>query len=197
MICGRGDYNSANSINELAELVRYDLLALGYTNILLLDSVPATNESDELICLRRISNNADDKEYHFMLYDYETDAWYHKPGNTAVLKYTDNGGIPSDSVNWYTEMSHSGVEHWQNIIYTSDIVFIKYSKLFGVPFGQSIGACAEFNGRLYAKARKQYAKHNRRNDTVAVGHIMTCNHYIVPFSRLCITNLTKPQRFIF
>ena len=129
MICGRGDYNSANSINELAELVRYDLLALGYTNILLLDSVPATNESDELICLRRISNNADDKDYHFMLYDYETDAWYHKPGNTAVLKYTDNGGIPSDSVNWYTEMSHSGVEHWQNIIYTSDIVFIKYSKL--------------------------------------------------------------------
>ena len=127
-ICGNGDYNDVNSPQELAELVEADLNALGYANVEILNSILSVNESDELICLRCNTDYAESISYHFMQYDYDTNAWYHKPGNTAVLKYTDNYGVPSSDVNWYLEMSHSGTIYSDDIVYNSDIVFIKYSK---------------------------------------------------------------------
>ena len=67
-------------------------------------------------------NNVD---YHFMRYDLETNAWYHKPGNTAVLKYNY---IPSSNALWYSEVSFWGNEYSFTDIYDSEIMYIKYSK---------------------------------------------------------------------
>ena len=130
-ICGIGDYNNAKSVSQLAEFARNDLIALGYTNVQILTTIPSVNESEELICLRRKSDGADDTGYHVMQYDYSSNAWYHKPGNSAVLKYTANGGVPSNNdASWYTEMSHTGTMYSDDTCYyNSDIVFIKYSKL--------------------------------------------------------------------
>ena len=119
-----GDANSVPSIDDLADLVCNDLLSLGYSNIVVSNIIPTVNQDDELICVRINSNNG----FHFMQYDYDTNAWYHKPGNTAVLKYVDNDGIPENSVVWFSEMSHSGLIYVENVTYNSNIRFIKYSK---------------------------------------------------------------------
>lgn len=121
------EYNQVldDNIDTQVAYVVEDLSALGYTNISLFLYIPSVNEAEELICIRCDSEG----RFHFMAYDYETNAWYHKPGNTAVLKYTDNGGIPSEDVVWYSEMSHNGIEYSDIFVYDSEIVFIKYSKL--------------------------------------------------------------------
>lgn len=79
-ICGNGDYNGVNSIQALAELVTDDLIDLGYANVGIFNGIPSVNESEELICLRCNADYAETIDYHFMQYDYDTNAWYHKPG---------------------------------------------------------------------------------------------------------------------
>ena len=127
-ICGNGDYTDVDSTQDLAELVKADLIALGYENVEISDSILSVDESDELICLRCEADYVENINYHFMQYDYDTNAWYHKPGNTAVLKYIANNGIPGNNVIWYLETSHSGTEELWNATYETNIRFIKYSK---------------------------------------------------------------------
>lgn len=131
-ICGTGNCSDADSVQELAEFVRDDLFALGYTNVQILDVIPETlangksiSESEELICVRRASNG----DYHFMQYDYDSNAWYHKPGNTAVLKYIAHNGVPGNNASWISEYYYSGIVNSNNITYDSNIIFIKYSNL--------------------------------------------------------------------
>ena len=113
-------FTDCNTINSLAGLVRKDLLAMGYTNVDISDTIPTINSSQELICVRM-----NDTDFHFMRYDLTTNAWYHKPGNTAVLKYNY---VPSNNQLWYDEFSYNGVEYASTINYNSDIKFIKYDK---------------------------------------------------------------------
>ena len=119
-MCGEGTFEECSNISELAELVKKDLIIMGFTNVSLSSTIPTISSSEELICVRR---NATD--YHFMRYDISTDAWYHKPGNTAVLKYNYT---PSNNRLWYAENSHMGIERADTTTYTSDIIYIKYSK---------------------------------------------------------------------
>ena len=135
-ICGVGDFIDAESVEELAEFVRLDLLALGYSNVQILDEIPQANangkpinESEELICLRRQSDEIEENDYHFMQYDYDSNAWYHKPGDTAVLKYVAHNGIPENGALWISEYCNNEMVGSNNEIYESDIKFIKYSKL--------------------------------------------------------------------
>ena len=116
-----GSFADTSSITELAELVKKDLMAMGYSNIFLSSTIPTIDSTQELICVRRHGSI----DYHFMRYDIETNAWYHKPGNKAVLKYNF---VPSNELIWYSEYSCENGEHPSLIYYESDIVFICYSK---------------------------------------------------------------------
>ena len=103
------------------EIVKKDLIAMGYSNILISDTIPDVDDSQQLICLR-----GDNSAYHFMRYDIETYAWYHKPGKSAVLKYNY---IPSSDKVWWREESKNGEEYyWDGQAYERDVVFIRYSK---------------------------------------------------------------------
>lgn len=122
-----GDMSSLESveiiganIETLAEFVKNDLEAMGYLDVTLFDYIPTVNETQELICIRN-----DYYDYHCMRYDQATDAWYHKPGDSAILKYNY---IPSNDISWLGEWSVEGIEALTNISYSSDIIFIRYSK---------------------------------------------------------------------
>ncbi len=120
----------------LANVVYADLVAMGYSNISLSPTIPEIDSSQELICVR-----IGEFDYHFMRYDLETDAWYHKPGNSAVLKFNTT---PSSDIPWQAEaycgQSTDGTQQYirpvyypvgttENIVvYDSEIVFITYSK---------------------------------------------------------------------
>ena len=118
---GSGDFGSSDSIDDLATIVKNDLEAIGYTNVILSASIPTITNSQELICVRMC-----EEDYHFMRYDLETNSWYHKPGSTAVLKYNYT---PNNNILWYCEYSYEGEEGSDySPIYDSDIVFIKYNK---------------------------------------------------------------------
>lgn len=119
---GAGTFDDCYAIDQLANIIRADLVAMGYSNVSLSDTIPAINSSQELICVR-MKYEAD---YHFMRYDNDTNAWYHKPGTTAVLKYNY---VPSNERLWYTEYcDDDGVVHPSTSDYDSSIVFITYSK---------------------------------------------------------------------
>lgn len=117
---GAGSFLYCDTIDDLAAVVQADLEAMGYSNISLSETIPTIDSSNQLICVRM--SYAD---YHFMYYDIETNAWYHKPGSTAVLKYNL---VPSNSNLWYRETSYCGTERLHHTPYDSKIIFIKYSK---------------------------------------------------------------------
>ncbi len=128
-IGGTGTFTEDITVQELAELVRDDLLAMGCTDISL-SSTPIYDSSKELICVRlgfSMDFTTRRTTYHFMRYDFATAAWYHKPGNTAVLKYNYT---PNSNVNWSNELCTSqGPEMpYGYTVYDSEIIFITYTK---------------------------------------------------------------------
>lgn len=118
---GQGSFANCSSIDQLVTVVCADLTQMGYSNISTSSTVPTITSAQELICVRMLY----DVDYHFMRYDLETNAWYHKPGNTAVLKYNYT---PSNSYTWSNECSFAGVEYPADFEYNSSIVYIAYSK---------------------------------------------------------------------
>lgn len=119
---GSGTFDDCYTINQLAEIIRADLVAMGYSNVSLSSALPTINSSQELVCVRMKY----DVDYHFMKYDIDTNDWYHKPGTTAVLKYNY---VPTNGRLWYTEYCDSlGVAHPSSSDYDSAIAFITYSK---------------------------------------------------------------------
>ena len=114
------------TVQDIADLVRDDLENMGYSNIVQYDYIPIIDATQELICFRKTSPTSDSQDFHFMRYDYETSAWYHKPGNSAILRYN---GIPENDTEWPLEwFDQNGVGSSDEIIYSGDIVFITYSK---------------------------------------------------------------------
>lgn len=81
---------SNKSPNFIANVVKTDLVAVGYneSSILISPTIPTVNNNQQLICVRTIlTDSVFSWDYHFMRYDLKTNAWYHKPGTSAVLKY--------------------------------------------------------------------------------------------------------------
>lgn len=115
-----GCFDDCNDITDLVDIVEKDLEKMGYSNISSTLSIPMITDNQELVCIRM-----GEEDYHFMRYDSETNAWYHKPGATAVLKYNY---IPSNNYIWNNEYSRYGVESGPTTTYDSDIYFIKYDK---------------------------------------------------------------------
>lgn len=127
---GSGSFYTVKTIEQLAGIVKNDLEAMGYNNVVLSTTIPGTTNDQSLICVRK-----NDYDYHFMKYDLPTNAWYHKPGPSAVLKYN---GIPNNSEIWYGEISKYGIESRNINDYDSDIYFIKYDKnIFDVSINDS------------------------------------------------------------
>lgn len=120
-MCGEGSFDDCTSIDQLVDIVCEDLTAMGYSNISTSATIPTITSSQELICVRMLR----DVDYHFMRYDLATNAWYHKPSNTAVLKYNYT---PSNSYVWNNERSIPGDVLPATFEYNSNIVFITYTK---------------------------------------------------------------------
>lgn len=120
MTPGNDNFFTVGDISGLANLVKRDLEEMNYQNVTVSTTIPEITNTHGLICVRK--NEAD---YHFMKYDLLTDSWYHKPGETAILKYN---GVPNNSQIWYSEISSLGYESRSFNDYNSDIYFIKYSK---------------------------------------------------------------------
>lgn len=108
------------TIGDIGELVEADLYALGHTQVQRtfdLSEAEDLCKNEKAICLR-ISEGID---YHFMrLYDGN---WYHKPGQTAVLKY--NYWITNIRL-WTNESIYDGVYYPGTITYDSSIMVITY-----------------------------------------------------------------------
>lgn len=122
-----GDYElSSATVQEVALLVKADLEALGYSNVQLHSEIPAINETQELICFRKTVLESDKTDFHYMRYDYDTNAWYHKPGETAVLKYN---GVPSNDILWRHEVvDATGMWLYPDTKYGGEIIYITYTK---------------------------------------------------------------------
>lgn len=129
--------------------VRQDLEITGHTNILFYDGfdiIPKLNENQELICFRVGVSG-----YHFMKYDSNTNAWYHKPGSFAILKYTANQGIPSNDKTWSDERIDSGgVVLASQIDFNGPIIFITYTKpQLNVPLDDELQQNLNIKGKRY------------------------------------------------
>ena len=118
------NFDAPYTLDEIKCNVVSDLCAIGHTGIIVYDSrnvnfnfYQMMSDMDfsmqELICFRVGSS-----DYHFMKYDVETNAWYHKFNDGSINKYTDNSGIPSNNVPW--QGAH---------IYDSEIIYIAFNKL--------------------------------------------------------------------
>ena len=123
---GSDTFGYDTTVHDLADLVYDDLWAMGYNDIEISTVLPTIDETQELICVRV----AYGWDYHFMRYDLATNAWYHKPGDTAVLKYNYT---PSYDLLWYREYSkqYEWIYDPDDVdwgYYDGEIVFITYSK---------------------------------------------------------------------
>lgn len=108
-----------HSIWDLADIVEDDLKSIGYYNIST-SSTPNYNLSSNqrMICVRKGST-----DYHFMKYDAITEAWYHKPGPSAIMKYDS---YPSNNIAWNNECFYVDSLRSPDTYYTSDIIYITY-----------------------------------------------------------------------
>lgn len=127
-----GETPSYVNVSRLAKLVKNDLIAMGYSDVTLSGSLPTIDSTQELICVRTGHNTNPDSndseiKYHFMRFDLETGAWYHKPGNCAIMKY-DYVPNNNELELWTNEHSLYGTEHEGSVVYDSSIVFISYTK---------------------------------------------------------------------
>ncbi len=136
LISGEGSLEDCTNVHELSGLISSDLHALGFTDISISYSIPTVNSSQELICVRMNDPDDGNYTYHFMRYDLETDAWYHKPGTSAVLKFNT---VPSSDTVWYEEVCNFGGEALTNVVYEGPIVYFRYTKnQINIPQGNTI-----------------------------------------------------------
>ena len=118
---GREYLRNVFTIDGLANLVKDDLETLGYKVNISLNQPLFINDDQELIALRNIYH----WDYHFMRYDKNDRQWYHKPGNTAILRYLHH---PSDLL-WLQEFYtlKDGPETTGEY-YDSDVYYITFTK---------------------------------------------------------------------
>lgn len=109
---------------SLSQLIKQDLQTLGCKNVSVANSCPDMYTANKkLICVRKGYDSTLDKyDYHIM--KCYNGVWYHKPGQTAILKYKYQ---PSVNVNWINEFVNSyGSANYTNMVYSGDIYYISY-----------------------------------------------------------------------
>lgn len=120
------EFNMTLSISQMAQVVKSDLIALGYSNITVSTEF-SKDYTRRTICIRKGS-----QDYHFMRYNYtdKTDRkWYHKPGFTSILQYNY---FPSNDREWTNEcVTTSGTAIAPDLTYNSTIYYISYDYFGG------------------------------------------------------------------
>ena len=112
------EWEISYSIEDTLEIIVADLNKLGYKNIEISTTIPANINNKDLICYR--SGTID---FHFMKYDKIEKCWFHKIGESAIMKYI---GEFNNNVSWISEYSHSGKEYEAAVLYDSPIYYITY-----------------------------------------------------------------------
>lgn len=117
-------FNLNLSIEQMADLVKKDLITLGVNDIYITTERPTILSVDEkLICMRK-----GERDYHFMKYHPEGDFWTHKPGGSAILKY--NHQPSNDNIWWLETINEYGEARVSDNVdnaYTSEIYYIIYN----------------------------------------------------------------------
>ncbi len=134
------EVESNASISEMAMVVKADLEALSCVNVAVTQTKPTITNKQKLICLRKNSEGAD---YHFMTYNIEDGYWYHKPGNTAVLRYNYE---PSNDRVWTNEYYDISPRE-STLVYDSEIYYIAYTERLKIDVengGYAIGSYEDF-----------------------------------------------------
>lgn len=107
-------------LDTIANLVKDDLVALGYTNVRVWNYA---TERDICAGVKTISLRIKEGvDYHFMRLD-EDGEWYHKPGNTALLRYNYGDSL---IVLWTNESYFRGTYYEADIKYDSVICYITF-----------------------------------------------------------------------
>ena len=123
-------YNESASITDVALMVKDDLNGdLGYDCVKVQTSRPSsTNGWENVIAVRK---DTDDeygigyKDYHFA--KLTSSGWYHKPGDSAVLKFNS---APSNSVDWTNE-AYKGYYIEGHVTYDSALRYLLYKPSHG------------------------------------------------------------------
>ena len=111
-------------IEDWVPLTVSDLKNEGYSCVVETTSYPEIMEfknTHDIICLRK-GNHPD---FHFMRFD--TNSWYHKPGNTHILRYLY---YRPDLHDWIAEYSFEGVDYpprSDQAYYTGTICYFAFS----------------------------------------------------------------------
>jgi hypothetical protein len=111
-------FNLGMGILTIAELAVDDLIALDHERVYCTSSMETTNlcTNEKIICVRRGTY-----DYHFMRFD--SGVWYHKPADSAILRYNH---VPSVMRVWSNErvLASGAVE--PSLYYDSNIIYISY-----------------------------------------------------------------------
>ncbi len=119
-------YDHLCIIGELAEVIKDDLKVLGYNCIRIQNDCPNSIGIWENVIAVRKDTTLDDggrNDYHVA--KLMSDGWYHKPGNTAILKFKN---APSNDVAWRNELYYFGRYYPSTVTYDSPLRFILYKR---------------------------------------------------------------------
>lgn len=99
------DFSILESVDTWADQTEADLVEIGYSCVYKTNSLSAIMEFSDthtIICLRK-GNHPD---FHYMRWDINS--WYHKPGQTHILRYLYTN---PNYKNWIAEYSVQGVDY--------------------------------------------------------------------------------------
>ena len=138
-------YNPNWSTGYTANIIKADLEAMGYANVIVSTAMPTTiTDNTRIIAFRKGAY-----DFHCMIYNQFSDVadgigWYHKPGTSLVLKFTNtnklnaDNSFKADSI-WLSEgycnapyrAMHINDDGTQvDIVYDSEIYYISFTTVY-------------------------------------------------------------------
>ena len=135
---GGGVYDGSADIDEMADLVAGDLSALDYDCIVQHTDLPTSlGDWSNVIAMRKDTTYGwvellpgeyiyIENDFHFA--KMKSDGWYHKPSDTAVLKFKSS---PDNGTMWTNECVDEEGYHLATISYDSPIIYMSYRRDHG------------------------------------------------------------------
>ncbi len=113
-----------SSLNSYVTATINDLHELGYKYVYEIQRSQINSYSGTVIALR-LDTQGDQKDYHWMKYTKSANAWLHKPGETAILRFKTQENVSS----WKGESYNGETGKWSinnSLTYTGEIKYIVY-----------------------------------------------------------------------
>lgn len=146
-------YDSTASVAELAGVIKDDLNgSLGFACVKTQSTCPYSAIGwPKVIAVRKDTTGDLDgvNDYHVARLSYY--AWFHKPGQSAVLRFLDP---PTNSVAW-TDEHYNGAYYEPVVTYDSNIVYLLYKTSHG-------DAVSEWTGEHYHSGQMHYYQYAYR-----------------------------------